>query len=211
MSNSRDLPIDINPDSDPNDSLEPTLKKVAPKRMLFFRPMDCERQNAYIRNCAVQGMEEDDVVEVVYRQMQSKKGRNVTFCEAATSFAFFSCFTVSLYLQNVTANKPLNITTESHNENTITDATLINMLLFVTAFVAFANMLPNIGNTLRYKETQNGCRDWLTRRIGVKHTENLDRFPYNENGVDETVTYLAANNFPIDEERLEYFSSKKRR
>lgn len=171
------------------------LKKVAPSKMLLIGSMPCERQTAYIRNEAIEAMNRNEIGTVAFRYLQSRRGENMTFFEVAfySSSLLYSCIRPLLYILN-----------ESDNQNDDpNDEYSISLQSYLIILYTIANILPNIVNTSRYKETKNACEQWLEQKLSQQAINEIKTIWYPYRGMygnlQKLVTILNREHIPTDD------------
>ncbi len=136
------------------------LKKVKPLRSLLITPMLCERTVAAIRNKTVDNIQQNEIGIVAYRFLQNKEGEKNTFCKAVF---FGTCATI--YIVGLCFSPA-------------------SLLLCIALVLALANTIPNIGNTIRYRETRMACEDWLAPKVGEEF-KKIKELKFNKTGLTE--------------------------
>ncbi|MGQ3892340.1 hypothetical protein [Legionella sp. CNM-4043-24] len=162
------------------------LKRVSPTNTLFFlpgAPMDCERQAAKIRNHTVSSMEKNDVRSVAYRYLQNRAGETCTRREATVygvlfiSFIYYFIF----HLPNEWASHP-QLKHQMQEDELYRLIQVMGALPSFFTIPLFLSVLPNVRNTLRYRETKNSCQVWLTQKIGNDDFQQIEHLSYNQEG-----------------------------
>jgi len=122
-----------------------TLEEVKPYNTLFIGPMPCEKESAAIRNKAVASMRQRDIGDVAYRYLQSRRGQNQTLNEAI----FWGSFSTIMFglTRGHSGPRPLRL---------------------IPALPSALHVPPNIGNTIRYRETKEYCEEWLSSQLDQK-------------------------------------------
>lgn len=139
------------------------LEYVNPTEALVVEPMPCEKQTAYIRNNAVKSMSDNNVSGVTLRYVQSVMGESNTAWEAMASGALASLMVAGALLMSYFTKDKRKVTKESN-------------LPFAAIFVfSVLNILPNIANTRRYRETKLGCLLWLKTRLSEEAVVKLGK------------------------------------
>lgn len=148
-----------------------TINRVEPTKTIFIKTFPCEHKAAYIRNEAVEAMERNDIPNVAYRYLLTRKEENYTFSEIRSWGSFTSIIlAASLILYN-------NAYSEDNDSN------IRNMLLnFFIVFMLISSLAPftycviNTNNTRRYKETKEGCEAWLKEKINIDTLTQINKF-----------------------------------
>jgi len=151
-----------------SDKPKPPIQKVKPRNTLLITPMMCEHTAAQIRNSTVDSMQKNDIADVSYRYLQSRRSENNTFYEVifwtTSSFLLFKL------------------------------ACTINPILYLCLLAYAPHIPPNIGNTLRYKETKNYCAEWLTEKLGNDKFAEIKKLKFNKNGMFNLAALLKTEN-----------------
>ncbi|OGT35276.1 MAG: hypothetical protein A3F11_10115 [Gammaproteobacteria bacterium RIFCSPHIGHO2_12_FULL_37_14] len=168
---------------------ETHLRRVEPTKSLLIKSMPCERQTAKIRNKAVDSMEQGDVVDVIHRYDQSWRGQRNTFGEIVL-YSFLMLYLLWVYFQKFDdiVNKKATCSLDDVNRmDQMNDDSYekiyneINGYFLTFIAVLAAGILPNIPNTLRYRETKNACAEWLNEKLGKeKFTEIQKNWTFYE-------------------------------
>lgn len=147
------------------------FKKDTPSKTLIFKSMPCEIKAAHIRNSTIDGMENNDIAEVAYRFLQSRRGENNTFYEAC----FWSLYTIMLYslIQS-------------------------NPACYIFLIPNIARIPPNISNTLSYHQTKNACEEWLAKRLSIEHVQEIKSLKYDQKGLNKLTHFLTQNQIKTD-------------
>ncbi len=143
------------------------LERVEPTQSLLITPMPCEKTCAMIRNSTVDSMETANTAKVAYRYMQNNAGASNTLFEAGI---YSACVLVSIV---EAALKPE-----------------IALLAGVMMLAEIAHILPNVNNTLRYRETRDACAEWLEGRLSPEKLEQIKALKYNEAGIKKLVDMM---------------------
>lgn len=166
-----------------SDRPKPPIQTVKPKKALLVTSMICEIKAAEITNSAVYEMEKNEIGNVAYRFLQSRRGENNTFNE----ILFWS--TASLILFELGYK--------------------IHPILYLCLLCYAPHIPPNIGNTLRYKETKNYCAEWLTQKLGIETFEKIKELKFNRAGMFKLSSLLNEKN--INASHLENKIDKEER
>jgi hypothetical protein len=155
------------------------LEAVVPTRALIVTAMPCERQTAGIRNKTVRYMGNNDIAGVTYKYLQNKAGKENTFFEVVV-------WTTVVFLIVKRASE--------------------DFYGFILVAGCVANILPNVCNTLRYRETENACKDWLRNKIGESRVQEIEKirknhFHFNGRIRDNFLGYTKVANF-LENEKL---------
>lgn len=141
------------------------LKKMPPTRALFFAAMPCEKTAAHIRNKAIDGLQQDDMMAIGYRYLQSRKGKKITGTEVMAYSVVILLALRDLYSESRYAMLP--------------------QLAFY-----LANLLPNISNTLRYHEVETQCAAALTNRFGKQAFDKIKALSYDKSGLQALSLFM---------------------
>ncbi len=136
------------------------LKKIQPSKTLLICSMPCEEQAARIHNEAVKSIQQNDITGTFKRYDQSRRGQRNTLIE--TCIYGFSLFVSSALWIN-SKIKTANAEDELNHKNSN-----IDMECFFFIMMAIINLLPNLSNTQRYKNTKNLCREWLVQQTSSR-------------------------------------------
>lgn len=147
-----------------------TLAHVTPTKSLLITPMPCEETCAVIRNTTVNSMKVGNTANVAYRYIQNNAGATNTLFEAA----FYGA--IALININSLITKPDDVFAAS--------ASGIGLLMNM------ANILPNISNTIRYRETRDACAEWLESRLSPEKIEKIKSLKYNQKGINTLVDLM---------------------
>lgn len=139
---------------------EKMASHVTPYNTLFFGPMPCEEKAAAIRTKTLESMKNNDIADVAYRYLQNRRGANNTLNEAV----FWGC----LFISSIYG-------ISRHNNNRL-------IPLFSTIPMAL-HIPPNIGNTIRYRETKQSSEEWLNRKIGKEKLAEIQSIKFNQQGM----------------------------
>ena len=155
-------------------NVNPTIDQVEPTSVfVVVEPSKCERENAAIRNKAFYEMKSQSTDLVAYRYLQTRQGRNNTGQEAATWSLFMF---IALYFSQV------GMSVEGEEEDAF-NLLLIRTLMFKTATASlalfcFGNILPNIRNAIKYTQTNQGCAEWLEKKVSSEFQAQLTKLSY---------------------------------
>lgn len=144
---------------------------IRPYRSLFFLSMPCEHRAAAVFNEAKKSMKEKDSSAVAYRFLQSREGEKNSFTEASFYTALGNIMLWSARNSPATPRASLPI-------------------LFLIA----GNILPNIGNFIRYREIKLQSRQWLSGDLGEEQLAVIEALSYNDSGLNTLKNFFENEN-----------------
>lgn len=147
------------------------LQKLQPTKMLYIKSCPCEEQTAYIRNTAVNAIEIRDVAEIARRYNQSCRGQRNTFAEV---IIWFLGVLVGILSSSKLYHETKNPDRDANQDIYMYALIVITLLGSIQLLVM---ILPNIPNTLRHRETKNGCRMWLERNLSSEQFKKIGNLP----------------------------------
>lgn len=158
----------------------PYLKKVTPTKVMFLKSFPCEKKAADVRNAAVEAMEKSDeqaaIQGVIYSYLRSRQNENKAFYQGAAFSLTLLFFLGISFLVYITFH-PLN----KRKNEIILDVILWSIcfgLLILDSVLAVGSLI-NLLNTLRYKETRQGCEAWLKNKMGEEALAQVNEYPEN--------------------------------
>lgn len=140
------------------------LTYVNPTNSLLLGSMECEEDAAERLNNAVDAMKEENIEKVAYHYVQSRRAESNTFNKVAflSSVAIVDLFFLSYFFINLANGHSGDQFSREKSNNPF-----LNMFFLL---YLIASLLPNISNTLRYRETKNGCDEWLKTKLSNNNT-----------------------------------------
>jgi len=166
-----------------------TIGRVEPNKSLLCMPMPCEKKAAYIRNETIREMALDNTAMVCARYLQSRRGEKNTSIEAILHTVLASAFTAAMVWAVINRLYPTIATSGSALLGDI------------------CNILPNLGNSLRYHRTKQGCDDFLRTKHGDEFMKRLNQIKYSQKGLSELRDLLA--DYEVDHSALNRFVSSR--
>ena len=151
------------------DESKTNLKEVKPYNTLFISPMPCEYKSAAIRNKTVASMRPNNIGDVAYRYLQSRRSQNNTLKEAIL-WGSFSTIMLGL------------------NRGRSRSVRLLSTL------PCALHVPPNIGNTIRYSETKHSCEEWLSSRLDKNQIKEVKAMRFNQSGMVSLNLFLKREN-----------------
>lgn len=151
-----------------NEKNENTVK---PYRSLFFLSMPCEYRAAAVSGNALRSMRQRDIAGVSYRFLQAREGAKNSLIEASA----WTGLEIYLLLIARYSQTPAKV--------------CLPMLLLVAA-----NIPPNIGNHIRYRETKRSSQNWLTQNMEENHLNAIKSIPYTSEGLQALASHLENEN-----------------
>lgn len=152
------------------------LKEVRPYNTLFISPMPCENKCAAIRNKTVASMRQNDIGDVAYRYLQTRRGQNNTLKEV---IFWGSMSTIMLGLFRGSSRS----------------------VRLLSALPSALHVPPNIGNTIRYSETKRSSEEWLSSRLDKNKIKEIKAMKFNQAGMLSLNIFLKREN--IDNSSVE--------
>jgi hypothetical protein len=155
------------------------LKRIAPTNALWpiLGPTPCEIQTALIRMQTLTCMEENDTRAATYRYLENQQ-KEINTRRQAIVYGSFYLYSVCSFISNCLVSQP-----ESQMEKKFDKITLaltgLNSLLHM---ILFLFVPPAVCNTLRYRETKNLCKSWLTQKLGGEVVQKIEKLSYNSAG-----------------------------
>lgn len=159
------------------------LCKVKPTNSLFFigsGPCECEIDAADVNNMTVGSMIEGDVRAVAYRYLLARKSENITFFEARNSAIIAVVFLISeVLLFYFTRNLRASI----KDEVDLSGKIILFLISLLMPLYGLLNMLPNICNAFRHKETRKASADWLDKGAEQGFFRKIEKMSYTREGI----------------------------
>jgi hypothetical protein len=165
-------------------------KKITPSKSLIIKPMPCEKQTAYLQNCAVDEAAKGRVDMVTYHYLQTRQGQTNTRNEAFIhGLIGIGTLMYVLHLKNnFLANKSLHDRDYLFIETMI--GTLFSFVLFIFLPACLANIPPNLSNTSRHRDTKDECKQWLIGHKGIAFFQEVDKLPFTPFGLRRLLELL---------------------
>ena len=163
--------------------------------------MGCERQTAKLRNRTVESMVENDIRSVTYRYLQSKSGEKTTRCEVI----FYGIFSIFALCGLCHVYSTINNTFKDNaQEDELKNLIFILFYPSLVCITMFLNVLPNVCNTLGYRETKNSCEAWLTQKLGKEDFQKIEKLSYSRESFfkvnklldEKNISLALENNIP---------------
>lgn len=139
--------------------------EVKPYNTLFVGPMPCEKKAAAILNKTSLSMQQNDIGDVAYRYLQCRRGKNNTLKEAILWGSY------SIILLGFMRRKP-------------------RQMGLIWALPTALHVPPNIGNTIRYAETQKSCEEWLATRLDKDKVAEIRAMTFTQSGMFSLTHFL---------------------
>lgn len=140
------------------------LYKVNPKHTLLFS-CPCEIECANNRNETVESIANENISEVALCYLRSRSRQHQT-----RTMACFSGSAATFYA--------------------IVFAMVAAPAVALSALLLFGIVLPNLGNTGRYRKTKRGAKQWLKEKVGESLFKKIKPLKYNKNGIDQLASIL---------------------
>lgn len=166
------------------------LTYVNPTNSLLLGSMECEEDAAERLNNAVDAMKEENIEKVAYHYVQSRRAESNTFNKVAflSSVAIVDLFFLSYFFIN-----PANGYSGDQFSREKSNNPFLNMFFLL---YLIASLLPNISNTLRYRETKNGCDEWLKTKLSNNNTySKIRQLPNKRDSLFTLTRILKEENF----------------
>ncbi len=159
-----------------NTDINLTLKKVSPTKTMLIGSFPCEEMAAHIRNEAVDSMTEKDdqkaISAVTYRYLQSRFHQSDTLCCVAWSTMVLVMLIPVTYYSYCSWSDSNTAFEEQHFRIKFLSSLIVMGLISVPSAV-------NTANTLRYKETKNGCEAWLKHKMDQQGLNKVKEQEYS--------------------------------
>lgn len=160
-------------------SIARPLEIVKPSKSLIIESMSCEDMAAHIRNKTALAIQQDNAMEVGFRYLQSRSGRKTT------TYEVFAAGIYALLVLGKLYDNP-------------------GYIRLISLFFYMANIPPNLGNRLRYQETETACKEWLKKKLGEQEFQQIRQLAYNNNGIESLTLFLRKKDIPANEKQLKH-------
>jgi hypothetical protein len=144
------------------------LGRVRPNQTLLFGAMRCEQIAAEIRNHTVDSMEKEDIADVGYRLLQTRRGSFNCIKEAS---AWSSC-TALIFAYGLIYEDSARF------------------LLSLSLVLSILHVPPNIGNAILYARTNKACDEWLLQRLKTNDVTTIKSISFNQQGMRELIGFF---------------------
>lgn len=153
----------------------PLLGRTKPNRTLLVSSMRCEYIAAEIRNQTVDSMEREDIADLAYRYLQTRRGTSNCIKEA---LCWSSCAAMILVYGLIYRDSN-------------------RFLLSLSLVLCALHVPPNLGNAIRYAESQNGCEMWLSTRLPAKDVATIKAMRFEKAGMHALIAFFKASRTDI--------------
>lgn len=150
------------------------LKKVTPTKSLVICSAPCEIKAAEIRNKTIKYIQKNRTADVVYLYLKNQRGKDTT------SFGLFlSVFVGLFFIYSYCYGRSFNDSDQGKefiDQSSVENIRKSIMIAALTLLVA--NIIPNLSNYWRYRESENLCEEWLSQKLKLQEFEKIKKFRF---------------------------------
>ena len=140
---------------------------------------------ASLRNKTVDDIDMGDIAMIGYRYLQSKRAQSNTKLEAIAHISLTAAY--------------------------ISAAPFLLGYPAIGASIHLGQILPNLGNTGRYRKTKRVCKEILTERLGIESMQKIQKLKYTKDGLQNLKILMESKDINCEKLNTKVIKDFKRR